>query len=119
MVLTLDDTVDHGALKIKDTKRLGDTLHAVLHDDKLDWSLVLHFDGVNSINACQQTVVMSGDMREIGFLDTHEGVEIAVGHRLDNELLILREEEKAATLTLRFSRLENHLAISLRVKRLL
>lgn len=100
VVLTLDDTVDHGSLKIKDTKRLRDTLHSVLHDNQLHWRLVLHTDGVDSVNTRQKTVVVSSNMGKVGFLDSLEGIEIAVGHRLDDELLILGEEEKAATLTL-------------------
>ena len=61
---------------------------------------------------------MTGDVGKVWLLNALEGVEIAVSHGLDDELLISREEEKATTLTLRLTSLEDHLAVGSRVKRL-
>ncbi len=49
--------------------------------------------------------------------DPFEGTQICVGHGLDNELFITTKEEKAPTLSLRFTCLEDSLDIFLRIKR--
>ena len=61
---------------------------------------------------------MARDVREVGLLDALEGVEVAVRHRLDDELLVLREEEETSTLSLRLTGLEDHGSVDLRVQRL-
>jgi len=57
-------------------------------------------------------------MGEVGFLDTLESVEVAVGHRFNDKSLVLREEEETSTLTLRLTSLEDHTAVDLWVERL-
>ena len=53
---------------------------------------------------------------EVSFLDTLEGIEVTVCHCLDDELLVLRKEEEATTLSLRFTSLKDHSSIRIRVK---
>ena len=57
-------------------------------------------------------------MREIWLLDSLEGIEVTISHCLDDESLISREEKEAAALALRFTSLEDHLAIGGRIERL-
>ena len=94
MILAFDDTVDHGSLQVKDAKDVRSSFDSILHHDQLDWLLVLHPHRVDSINAGQETVIMLGYMGEVSLLDTLESIKVVIGHSLDDEALILREEEE-------------------------
>ena len=118
MVLALDDTINHGALEIKDTKNVRGTSHGVLHHDKFNGLLVLHSHRVDTVDSGKETVVMARDVGKVWLLNALEGVEVTVSHGLDNELLISREEEKAATLTLRLTSFKDHLTVGSGVERL-
>lgn len=45
----------------------------------------------------------------------HEGIEVAVSHSFDNELLVLREKEERTTFALRFTSFENFLLVLFRI----
>ncbi len=62
---------------------------------------------------------MSGNMSKVCFLDALESIEIAVGHRLDDESLVLGKEEEASTFTLSLTSLEDHTSVDFWVERLL
>lgn len=96
MVRALDNTVDHRALEVKDALNLSGTAHAILHHDELHRLLILHLDRIDSIDSCQQTVIMFDNVCEVSLLNSLESVEIVVSHSLDDEALISTEEEKAA-----------------------
>lgn len=67
----------------------GGILHRVAHDDKLDWSLVLHDYRINTIDSRKQAVFVSANALEVSFLDSLEGIKVGIGHGLDDELLVL------------------------------
>jgi hypothetical protein len=49
-------------------------------------------------------------------LDSLEGLKVGIGHGFYDELLVLGEEEKAATFPLGFSCFKDHLLVFLRIK---
>lgn len=96
----MDDTVDHGTLKVENTKVVRSATHAVFHHDELDWLLVFHTNTVNSIYTGKETVFTATDAGKISFLKSLKSFEIVLSHRLDDEFLVLREEEEATRLSL-------------------
>ena len=94
----------------------GSILHGVSHYNKLYWFLVLHNYRVNTVDSGKQAAFVSANALKVSFLDSLEGIKVGISHSLDNEPLILREEEKAATFSLGFSCFEDHLLVLLWVE---
>ena len=94
MILTFDNTVNHGSLQVKDAKDVRSSSDSILHHDQLDWFLILHPDRVDAIDTGQETVIMLGYVGEVSLLDALESIEVVISHSLDDEALILREEEE-------------------------
>ena len=62
--------------------------------------LFLHLYCVDTVDSCEEGLGMGGNMGEIGFEKVFKGVEVGVSHGFNDEILVMRKEEKAATLTL-------------------
>jgi hypothetical protein len=66
----------------------------------VDRLLFLHLYSVDTVDSCEEGLGMGGNMGEIGFEKVFKGVEVGVGHGFNDEILVMRKEEEAATLTL-------------------
>jgi hypothetical protein len=66
----------------------------------MDWLLFLHLYSVDTVDSCEEGLGMGGNMGEIGFEKVFKGVEVGVSHGFNDEILVMRKEEKAATFTL-------------------
>jgi hypothetical protein len=77
----------------------------------MDRLLFLHFHSVDTVDSCEEGLGMGGNMGEIGFEKVFKGVEVGVSHRFNDEILVMRKEEKAATLTLGFTCLKDLVSV--------
>jgi hypothetical protein len=66
----------------------------------MDRLLFLHLHCVDTVDSCEEGLGMGGNMGEIGFEKVFKGVEVGVSHGFNDKILVMRKEEKAATLTL-------------------
>ena len=96
MILSFNYSVHHGPLQVKNSKNIRSASYSILHHNQLHWLLVLHPHRVDAVDAGQQAAVMLGYVGEVSLLDALESIEVVIGHRLDDETLILREEKERA-----------------------
>ena len=96
MILAFNDSVYHGPFQVENSKDVRSASHSILHHNQLHWLLVLHPHGVDAVDTGQQTTIVLGDVGEVSLLDALESIEVVIGHRFDDETLILREEEERA-----------------------
>lgn len=119
-ILFFDLSVYKAAFEIKHVHNIGIIRFlGVSHEYQVHGLLFFHFDGVYSVDSCEQGLCVSGHMREISLEQVLERVQVRIGHRLYYEVFVVREKEEAATLSLGFTSLEHLISVQLSIQALL
>ena len=105
------------AFQIEDKLNIGIIFdpYCVLHQHNIDWLQMRHLDCVHSVDTRKDRSPIPDKMSIIIRKGIQESIHLVVSQRLDDELFIVREEEKAPGLPRILPSFENHFFVVLAV----
>lgn len=116
MVLPFGLPIECAPFKVKNVLNVCGiiTLDGIAHEYKVDRHYVFHLHSEYTIYPGKDRLWVVPQVVIIVFKHTLEGFKFTLSHSFDDELFIVREEEKAAGFTLRFTSFEDHFTVSVR-----
>lgn len=91
--------------------------YRVSHEQKMNWHNILHLDSKYTVYSGYQGTWILLKMFKVFWQCFLEDFKFVFIHGFDDELLVVREKEKRAWLTLRFSSVESLVSVSLGAQR--